>query len=140
MQLLHSKRDPTDVYLGIQSKPRVLCSFCGGVLEQTNKQFPQNANWPVEKHEATWDATFSEEKQTLVYLTADASEQIDTLEKDCTYIVGGLVDRNRYPQLCLHKAEELGVRTAKLPIGEHLKLTGSKVRTSALQSRRHCSI
>lgn len=99
----------------------------GSILAQTKKQFPQHTNWPVEQHEEAWEKAFEGKRPSIVYLTADASEQIDTLDKDSLYVVGGIVDRNRYPQLCLKKAQELGVRTAKLPIGEYLKLTGSKV-------------
>ena len=31
----------------------------------------------------------------LVYLTADANEVLESLEDDCCYIIGGIVDRNR---------------------------------------------
>lgn len=125
-----------------------VCSFCGGVLEQTKKQFPQHTNWAVEHHTDTWHEAFKGKQDSLVYLTADAPEQIDTLERDCMYVVGGIVDRNRYPQLCYNKAQELGVRTAKLPIGEYLKLTGSRVctrcmsdsDTAAVSPRAHLSM
>ena len=38
-------------------------------------------------------------RENLVYLTADSSEVIQTLENDKVYIIGGLVDRNRYKVL-----------------------------------------
>ena len=90
----------------------------------------------MEKHEGAWDSAFVGKNKSLVYLTADAEEQLEILEEDGMYIVGGLVDRNRHPQLCLKKAEELGVRTARLPIGEHLKLSGSKVCWRCIQGAR----
>ena len=34
--------------------------------------------------------------RTLVYLSADAEEQLDTLKEEEVYIIGGLVDRNRH--------------------------------------------
>jgi hypothetical protein len=34
--------------------------------------------------------------QDLVYLTADAEEELETLKESETYIIGGIVDRNRY--------------------------------------------
>jgi tRNA (guanine9-N1)-methyltransferase len=34
--------------------------------------------------------------QSLVYLTADSEEELETLKEDETYIIGGIVDRNRY--------------------------------------------
>jgi tRNA (guanine9-N1)-methyltransferase len=36
------------------------------------------------------------EKHKLVYLSADADEELETLAEDEVYIIGGLVDRNRY--------------------------------------------
>jgi len=35
-------------------------------------------------------------KETVVYLTADANEELMELRTDETYIIGGIVDRNRY--------------------------------------------
>ncbi len=35
-------------------------------------------------------------RQTLVYLTADAEDEVTSLREDETYIIGGIVDRNRY--------------------------------------------
>lgn len=32
----------------------------------------------------------------LVYLSADSEEELDTLREDEVYVIGGIVDRNRY--------------------------------------------
>jgi tRNA (guanine9-N1)-methyltransferase len=47
-----------------------------------------------------------EDKSKLVYLTADSDNLIDTLDKDMIYIVGGIVDHNRYKLLTYKKATE----------------------------------
>jgi tRNA (guanine9-N1)-methyltransferase len=119
-----------------------ICSLCGEALEQTKKQFPQHTSWAVEQHADSWDKCFEGQMKSIVYLTADSPEEILTLDKDCVYIVGGIVDRNRYPQLCLQKAGTHGVRTARLPIDAHLKLTGSKVRSSGpvYSMRAHAAV
>ncbi|KXN89454.1 tRNA (guanine(9)-N1)-methyltransferase [Leucoagaricus sp. SymC.cos] len=59
-------------------------------------------------------------KETIIYLTADSSEELEELKPDETYIIGGMVDRNRYKNLCESKAKEANIRTARLPIGKYL--------------------
>lgn len=57
----------------------------------------------------------------LVYLSADAEEELATLSPNETYVIGGIVDRNRHKMLCQNKAEGLGIRTARLPIGTFIE-------------------
>ncbi|BEI87037.1 hypothetical protein CcaverHIS002_0703830 [Cutaneotrichosporon cavernicola] len=57
----------------------------------------------------------------LVYLSADAEEELSTLSEGEVYIIGGIVDRNRHKNLCQGKAEGLGIRTARLPIGSFIE-------------------
>ena len=45
----------------------------------------------------------------FVYLTADTDATITELTPGTTYIIRGIVDRNRYKYLCAKKAEALGV-------------------------------
>lgn len=59
-------------------------------------------------------------RQQVVYLTADSEDELTELKADETYIIGGICDHNRYKNLCLNKANESGVRTARLPIGRYL--------------------
>lgn len=59
-------------------------------------------------------------KAKVVYLTADADTEITALEEGQTYIIGGIVDHNRYKNLCLNKAKEQDISTARLPIGTYL--------------------
>ena len=66
-----------------------------------------------------------------VYLTADSEDTLDIEEVDSntTLIIGGIVDRNRYKNATLQRAESIGLRTAQLPIGEFMSLKTSKVLT-----------
>ncbi|QRV87570.1 tRNA (guanine-N(1))-methyltransferase [Ceratobasidium sp. AG-Ba] len=59
-------------------------------------------------------------RESIVYLTADAEDELLELQEGETYIIGGIVDRNRYKNLCANKARDLNVRTARLPIGRYL--------------------
>ena len=64
----------------------------------------------------------------VVYLTADTETTLDTIKEGEMYVIGGLVDRNRYKNVCAEKARRLGLRTARLPIGAD-RLKSSTVMT-----------
>ncbi|KAJ8297317.1 tRNA (guanine(9)-N1)-methyltransferase [Rhodotorula toruloides] len=59
-------------------------------------------------------------RSTVTYLTGDSPNVLTSLTPGHTYILGGIVDRNRYKNLCLNKANSLGIAHAQLPIGEYL--------------------
>lgn len=42
------------------------------------------------------------DRSAVVYLTADAEDELMELEEGTTYIIGGIVDRNRYKVCCSH--------------------------------------
>jgi tRNA (guanine9-N1)-methyltransferase len=107
---------------------RAVCSFQGPVADATRRQFPGCASWHVTFHEKAIEDAY-DDKSALVYLTADSDTELATLEPEKGYIIGGLVDRNRYKRMCLEKAERLGIRTARLPISDHVKVLGSKALT-----------
>lgn len=104
------------------------CSFKGPLAETLKQMQPGWCNWRVRCHEADLSDAFAGDLASLVYLTADAEEEVAALEPGKGYVIGGLVDRNRHKRLCLDKAQQLGIKAARLPIGEHLALAGSKVR------------
>lgn len=64
---------------------------------------------------------------SVVYLSADSPETLEKLEPYTSYVIGGLVDRNREKNLCQNRAVQKGIRTAKLPIGEYMQLASRKV-------------
>lgn len=65
----------------------------------------------------------------IVYLSADSPNTITQLDPGTCYIMGGIVDKNRYPFLCQNKAEALGLETAQLPIGEYIQMSSRRVLT-----------
>lgn len=71
------------------------------------------------------DAPFT--RENTYYLTADTDHVIETLEPGSTYIIGGIVDKNRHKSLCVNKAKELGLKVGKLPIGKYIQMNGRHV-------------
>ena len=75
-----------------------------------NKKFPDN---PLE----------------LIYLSADAEEELETIDNKHIYIIGGLLDHNRLKFATLHRAKELNIRAARLPIGKFVLIQRRHVLT-----------
>lgn len=63
----------------------------------------------------------------VVYLTADTDEVLESLDSGYTYIVGGIVDKNRHKNICINKAKELGLKVGRLPIDKFIKINGRQV-------------
>jgi tRNA (guanine9-N1)-methyltransferase len=68
--------------------------------------------------------------RSVVYLTSDSPYTLERLEENTSYVIGGLVDRNREKGLCYKRAREYKVRTAKLPIGEYMAMQSRYVLTT----------
>ncbi|KAK4178594.1 guanine-1-methyltransferase-domain-containing protein [Triangularia setosa] len=68
--------------------------------------------------------------KSIVYLTSDSPYTLDRLEPGMSYIIGGLVDRNREKGLCYKRAQEFKVRHAKLPIGDFMAMQSRFVLTT----------
>jgi tRNA (guanine9-N1)-methyltransferase len=67
---------------------------------------------------------------SVVYLSADSPDTLTTLEPDTCYIIGGLVDRNRYKGICFEAARKAGIPTARLPIGDFISMRSRQVLTT----------
>lgn len=83
---------------------------------------------PVESASPTADTPKPEPKApSIVYLTSDSDDTLTNLEPNTSYVIGGIVDKNRHKGICYKRACERGIRTAKLPIGEYLEMGSRKV-------------
>ncbi|KAE8736204.1 ACT domain-containing protein DS12 [Hibiscus syriacus] len=100
-----------------------------GEMETQLQLLPGFDKWIIEKERQSYIEGFSERKDDLVYLTADSGTVLHELDPAKVYIVGGLVDRNRWKGITLKKAKEQGIRTAKLPIRDYMKMSSSQVLT-----------
>ncbi|KAL0260133.1 tRNA (guanine(9)-N(1))-methyltransferase [Diplodia seriata] len=72
-------------------------------------------------------ASGDEKEGEIVYLSSEGTETLHELKPYSTYIIGGLVDKNRYKGICHKRATERGIKTAKLPIGEFLQMNSRSV-------------
>ena len=66
----------------------------------------------------------------VVYLSSESPDTLTELKPYSTYIVGGLVDKNRYKGVCYNRATEKGIKTAKLPIGDYIQMASRQVLTT----------
>lgn len=99
------------------------------LLKERFEQTLMNSNW------MNWERVKFEEEpfqatEHCVYLSADSEDVLETLEPGMTYVIGGIVDKGRYKNLCKDKAEKLGIPTMRLPIDEYIKLSGRRVLTT----------
>ncbi|XP_057462285.1 tRNA (guanine(9)-N1)-methyltransferase-like [Actinidia eriantha] len=100
-----------------------------GEMEIQLRRLPGFDKWLIEKEDRSYIEAFQDRKERLVYLTADSENTLDELDPMNIYIVGGLVDRNRWKGITMKKAKEQGIQTAKLPIENYLKMSSSQVLT-----------
>eukprot|EP00249_Psilotum_nudum_P036143 c642_g1_i1 orf=192-1238(+) len=111
------------------SPMRLSLTGCKGPIKTKLENIPGFSNWLLLKEERSYLEVFGGRKCDLVYLTADSEHVLDQLEESKIYIIGGLVDRNRWKGLTHEKAKRQGILTAKLPISKHLRMASSQVLT-----------
>ncbi len=72
----------------------------------------------------------NDNRAETIYLTSDSPDTLTELSPYSTYIIGGLVDRNRHKGICYQRAMDRGVKTAKLPIGDYMRMASRFVLTT----------
>lgn len=78
----------------------------------------------------TEKADANPEDGEIVYLSSESPDTLTELKPYSTYIIGGLVDKNRYKGLCYKRAMDHGIKTAKLPIGDYIQMASRQVLTT----------
>lgn len=84
-------------------------------------------NWDIFKSEKHFTELF--EKEKIVYLTSESEDTLTELEKGICYVIGGLVDHNKYKGETHQLATIRGLRTARLPLTENVVLHSRAVLT-----------
>ncbi|KGQ10645.1 tRNA (guanine(9)-N1)-methyltransferase [Beauveria bassiana D1-5] len=89
------------------------------------------APWPRDAHDPfplpDLEPPLDPAYKDVVYLSSDSPYTLARLEPNTTYVVGGLVDKNREKGLCYRRARERGIRTARLPIGQFMVMRSRQV-------------
>ncbi|KAI0965841.1 tRNA-methyltransferase-domain-containing protein [Xylaria arbuscula] len=104
-----------------------------GLLQKSSHGEKASVESPAATYAATADPAPIPEPEpedvdkSIVYLTADSPYTLDRLEPNTTYVIGGIIDKNREKGLCYKIARERNVRTAKLPIGQYMVLQNRHV-------------
>lgn len=105
----------------------------GGVevhLEKTSNGVPATDSAPTSVQVAPELEIKAQADGEVVYLTSDSPETLTVLKPYSTYIIGGIVDKNRHKGICYKRAVEAGIKTARLPIGEFLQMQSRQVLTT----------
>lgn len=89
-----------------------------------NRKYPDHSRWAV-----SWKDECAFDPSSYVYLSADSEVILESIDPSLTYIIGGLVDRNRHKRSSFERAQALGIPTARLPIKENCDLKASHILT-----------
>lgn len=84
-------------------------------------------NWDVYLKPESYMELFDREQ--IVYLTSDSDNVLTELDPNAAYIIGGIVDHNHLKGLSLQRAEEKGLKTARLPLNENISIKTRTVLT-----------
>ncbi|UKJ89388.1 tRNA (guanine(9)-N(1))-methyltransferase [Theileria orientalis] len=94
-------------------------------LDDALRRISGTQNWSCLLTHQPLDTLFNSDD--LTYLSADSSDILSDLVPSGIYVIGGIVDRNRLDGITYNKARIIGAKCQRLPIREHLKLSGSHI-------------
>eukprot|EP00471_Norrisiella_sphaerica_P007678 CAMPEP_0184493420 /NCGR_PEP_ID=MMETSP0113_2-20130426/25964_1 /TAXON_ID=91329 /ORGANISM="Norrisiella sphaerica, Strain BC52" /LENGTH=190 /DNA_ID=CAMNT_0026878671 /DNA_START=102 /DNA_END=674 /DNA_ORIENTATION=- len=98
-----------------------------GATAQILKKDSGYDRWIMRRTSKDYVDVFGSDK--VVYLSSESDCVLEYLDPKVTYIIGGLVDKNRYKGLCFEEAQKRNVKTAQLPIGKFMAGATRKVIT-----------
>ncbi|KAK2945762.1 putative tRNA methyltransferase [Blattamonas nauphoetae] len=101
-----------------------LTSF-GGKLKEEMESIVGFQNWIIETHEQSFLDIYPHNE--IVYLTSDSPNSLEVLDKNCVYVIGGMVDHNRLKGRTFEDSSKHNLRTASLPIRKYVDLSARDV-------------
>ncbi|KAL4240542.1 tRNA methyltransferase 10 [Mactra antiquata] len=104
--------------------------YCCGISGKTKERLESLGDyrgWDIRFRTQNYLEVF--DKQSVVYLSSESPNVLETLDDNKVYIIGGLVDHNHHKGLCHKLAEEKGLNHAQLPISDYIDMKTRKVLT-----------
>ena len=84
----------------------VMAALQGKLETQARKTCSGMTNWKITTSGKPYIELLKDQKEELIYLTADSEDTLEELDPKKLYIIGGLVDRNRHKNVCANRAAE----------------------------------
>lgn len=74
----------------------LISNFKGSVADKFKRSFPEHVNWTATVTEDDLAEVLAKDPNSaVIYLSADATEELEEIKDTDTIIIGGIVDRNR---------------------------------------------
>ena len=121
-------------YASNRTCPDPCCLYLAGLSEESHSAMRRVTSGVDGWRGAVFDRrplleAFGDEKERVVYLSADAEEELGEMDRDTVYVVGGMLDHNSKKGSTQRAAQDEGWRSARLPLDKYVQLAGSKVLT-----------
>lgn len=78
------------------------------------------ARYIIKTTEKSLETNFSDQLDSIAYLSPDSDKYLENLDKDTIYVIGGLVDETVNKQVTLSKCQNLKIKTYSLPIEKYM--------------------
>lgn len=101
----------------------------GGIAERFSSMYPEHERWDMSFYSEHFLTTHAADRENIIYLTPDTDTVLESIDPGKIYIIGGIVDKNRFKGKTSQTAQELGLKTARLPVPEFIDLKTSPVLT-----------
>ncbi|KAF0973073.1 hypothetical protein FDP41_008737 [Naegleria fowleri] len=111
----------------------VATSLDGALYEDMKKfeGFPDKWFMHHSKNHFTQEFEKQYKENKIIYLSADAEEEITEFQNGYVYVIGGIIDRNRHKNLCNTLAkDEYKLPTAKFPLEKYVDMKAATVLTT----------
>lgn len=105
-----------------------ISSFFGEISEKLKGTYPEYERWDIDFNPKHFIVTESD-KEKIIYLTPDSECVLDEINPEFTYVIGGIVDKNRFKGKSFETANLMNIKTARLPVPEYIDLKTSPVLT-----------